>query len=208
MPPIETLLPFLLAALLMGAAPGPDNLYVLAQSLQHGRWAGVWVTLGLCSGLLFHTLAVALGVAALLADSVLAFNLLKVAGALYLLYLAWQAFRAGAANSAPVAALTPPRLYRRGVLMNISNPKISIFFLAFLPQFASPVNGPLAPQLLLLGALFMLTTLLVFGALAWSAGGIGQRIQGSSSLQRRLHQLAGMLFVGLSLRLLLSAQNH
>jgi len=207
MPPADTLLTFIAAALLVGVAPGPDNLYVLAQSLQHGRRAGLWVTLGLCSGLIAHTLAVVLGVAALVAASTLAFTLLKLAGAGYLLYLAWHALRAGATQARAVAPLRPAQLYRRGVLMNISNPKVSIFFLALLPQFASPDYGPLPAQLLLLGVLFMACTLLVFGLLAVGAGGIGARLLGSAAWQRRLQQLAGVVFIGLSLRLLLSSRD-
>ncbi|WP_210396265.1 LysE family translocator [Motiliproteus sediminis] len=204
--PLDTLLGFTAAALLMGLVPGPDNLYVLAQSLQQGRHAGLWVTLGLCSGLVVHTLAVTLGVAALLATSATAFMLLKILGAGYLLYLARQAFRAGHSESPAVTPLSPRQLYRRGILMNISNPKVALFFLAFLPQFADPTRGEAQAQLLTLGLLFILTTLAVFGAIAWGAGMAGERLQGSATIQRLLQRLAGTLFLGLSLRLLASTR--
>ena len=137
--PVDALLAFALASLLLALAPGPDNLFVLTESALSGPLAGFAVTLGLCTGLLLHTSAVALGVAAIFQVSALAFTLLKLVGAGYLLYLAWQAWRAPAA-SLPTAAATPPalgRLYRRGIVMNVTNPKVSIFFLAFLPQFRS-----------------------------------------------------------------------
>ena len=155
--PLDTQLLFLTTALLLALAPGPDNLFVMAQAAQHGARAGLLVTAGLCTGILFHTGAVALGLAALFAASRLAFTLLTFAGAAYLLWLAWQSFRAGGSETGDAATvpLSAGRLYRRGVIMNLSNPKVSIFFLAFLPQFADPARGPLAPQLLLLHLLLV-----------------------------------------------------
>lgn len=202
MPPIELLATFFGAALLLALAPGPDNLFVLTQSATGGKGAGLAVTLGLCTGLVGHTLAVILGVAALVRASALAFSVLKLLGAVYLLYLAWQAFRAPAARLAASAA-SPGfrRLYRRGIFMNLTNPKVSLFFLAFLPQFADPDRGPLAPQLLLLGGLFIVATLLVFGTIALLAGTLGERFSGSPALQRLLNRLAAAVFVGLALHL-------
>ncbi|MEW7981828.1 MAG: LysE family translocator [Candidatus Sedimenticola endophacoides] len=199
----QDLLLFLTSTLLLSLAPGPDNLFVLAQSMTHGARAGVLITLGLCTGLLVHTSAVALGVAALLQRPPLAFTLLKSAGAAYLLYLAWLAFRAGGHAAAPGGeALSGARLYRRGILMNLGNPKVSLFFIAFLPQFADPANGPLAPQLLLLGALFIVAALVVFGAISLLAGGIGRRLRQSPGIERLLSRLTGVLFVLLALKLL------
>jgi threonine/homoserine/homoserine lactone efflux protein len=168
MPPADTLLVFFAASLLLALSPGPDNLFVLAQAAQRGAWAGLAVTLGLCTGLLGHTAAVAFGVAAVFQTSALAFALLKYLGAAYLLYLAWQAFRAGAvaAGEARAAGLGLARLYRRGIIMNLTNPKVSLFFLAFLPQFTAPAHGPLLPQVLVLGLLFIVATILVFGGSA------------------------------------------
>ena len=130
---LDTLVTFFSASVLLGLAPGPDNLFVLTQSALRGRGAGLLVTLGLCTGLIAHTAAVSLGVAAVFQTSALAFTLLKLVGAGYLLWLAWQAFRAAAA-ALPTgrAALAGWALYRRGIVMNVTNPKVSIFFLAFL----------------------------------------------------------------------------
>lgn len=203
--PPDLLLSFFAASLLLGLAPGPDNLYVLSQSALAGRAAGLSVTLGLCTGLIGHTLAVALGAAALLAGSPLAFGLLKALGAGYLLYLAWGAWRAASAPLEPprAAAAGLGRLYRRGILMNLSNPKVSLFFLAFLPQFADPGRGPLTPQILLLGGVFILATLLVFGAVALLAGAIQARLNRSAGAQRLLNRLTAVLFLGLAIRLVM-----
>lgn len=201
----DTLLLFFSASALLGLSPGPDNLFVMAQSAQHGRVAGLIVTLGLCTGLIVHTMAVALGLAALFQTSAVAFTVLKFVGASYLLYLAWQAFRADASESGgQVAQLDKGRLYRRGIIMNITNPKVSLFFLAFLPQFADPQRGSLVGQLLLLGGVFILATVLVFGSISLIAGGIGERFRESPRAQIILNRLAGVVFIGLAIKLVLS----
>lgn len=206
MPAIETLLAFFAASLLLALAPGPDNLYVLTQSALRGKSAGLAVTLGLCTGLLGHTTAVALGLAALFAASKAAFTVLKLCGAAYLLWLAWQAWRASSPEVHPVARdhLNRWQLYRRGIVMNITNPKVSIFFLAFLPQFTDPAKGPLASQMLLLGAIFIAATILIFGGIALLAGWLGSRLTRSSSMQRIMNRLTATVFVGLALKLALS----
>jgi threonine/homoserine/homoserine lactone efflux protein len=206
MPATETLLAFFLASLVLAVAPGPDNLFVLTQAALRGRSAGLAVTLGLCTGLLVHTTAVALGLAALFAASALAFTLLKLCGAGYLLWLAWQAWRASSTSirTAPEDRLSGWQLYRRGILMNITNPKVSVFFLAFLPQFADPARGPLTQQLLLLGAIFMVATILVFGGIALLAGMLGACLTRSPGLQRIMNRLTATVFVGLALKLALS----
>lgn len=206
MPATETLLTFFIASLLLALAPGPDNLFVLTQAALRGRSAGLAVTLGLCTGLLGHTTAVALGLAALFAASALAFTLLKLCGAAYLLWLAWQALQASSTTALAAAEdqLSGWQLYRRGILMNITNPKVSVFFLAFLPQFADPSRGPLTQQLLLLGAIFMVATILIFGGIAMLAGMLGAWLTCSPGLQRVLNRMTAVLFVGLALKLALS----
>lgn len=201
--PFEVVITFFAASVLLGLAPGPDNIFVLTQSALHGRSSGLIVTFGLCTGLIVHTLAVALGVAVIFQASVLAFTALKLAGAGYLLYLAWQAFRA---STAKIEATHDNRrsykkLYSRGIIMNVTNPKVSIFFLAFLPQFADPARGPVAWQMILLGLLFMLATVLVFGAIALLAGSIGTWLNRSARVQKGMNWLTGCVFVGLALKL-------
>lgn len=145
MPSADTLIAFLGVSILLGLTPGPDNIFVLLQSAQRGWRAGMAVVVGLCCGLVVHTGAVALGLAAVFAASAVAFTVLKLLGVAYLAYLAWQALRAplssagpdaGAQGTAPTAAPSLWRMVGRGMVMNLSNPKVLVFFLAFLPQFA------------------------------------------------------------------------
>ncbi|GGB56065.1 threonine transporter RhtB [Roseibium aquae] len=204
--PIDVLSVFFVAALALGAAPGPDNLFVLTQSALHGRMAGFVVTLGLCSGLLVHTAAVALGVAAIFETSAAAFTALKVLGAGYLLYLAIGAWRAGATGIGNGAAPKLPlaALYRRGIVMNVTNPKVAIFFLAFLPQFADPAHGSVALQIGLLGVVFIAATVMVFGAVALFGGTIGGFLRKADWAHRALNRAASLVFAGLAARLLLT----
>lgn len=200
---LSTLLLFTSASLLLALAPGPDNIFVLTQSALKGRLVGLVVTLGLCTGLIVHTSAVALGVAAVFQASALAFNLLKYAGAAYLLYLAWGAFRAGASvlSSESDQEISLARYYLRGIVMNVTNPKVSIFFLAFLPQFTRPEQGHLPLQMLVLGAVFILATLLVFGAISLLAGVLGQWLRRSARAQQLLNKTVAVVFAALALKL-------
>ncbi len=204
--PPEVALSFFGVAALLALSPGPDNLFVLTQSVLWGRSAGLWVVLGLCTGVLGHTVAVAVGLAAVFAASQTAFLVVKLAGAAYLLYLAWGALRAGASS---LEGQRPPRqtagqLYRRGAIMSLTNPKVTIFFLAFLPQFASPLRGSIGMQMFLLGLLFMLAAFLVFSLIAIFSGSLGERLQRSPAVQRWLNRAAGVVFIGLALKLLTS----
>ncbi|MEM9631962.1 MAG: LysE family translocator [Pseudomonadota bacterium] len=201
--PFEVLSVFFLAAIALGLAPGPDNIFVLTQSALYGRVAGLVVMLGLCTGLIVHTAAVALGVAAIFETSELAFTLLKVVGAGYLLYLAFQAFRAGSSDlpTGNGPSLTTFALYRRGIVMNVTNPKVAIFFLAFLPQFADPARGSVPLQILLFGVVFIIATILVFAAIALGGGVLGGFLRRSDRAQIWLNRLAGTVFVGLAVRL-------
>lgn len=204
--PLDTASLFFAASVALALTPGPDNIFVLTQSAVSGRRAGLAVTLGLCSGLLVHTAAVAVGVAAIFATSAAAFTALKLAGAAYLLYLAWGAFRSGASA---LQAEGKPRLgswqlYRRGIIMNITNPKVAIFFLAFLPQFTDPAVEPMALQILTLGAIFMVATLLIFGAIAFFSGYLGDWLQDSPRAQVLMNRVAATVFAALAIRLLVA----
>jgi threonine/homoserine/homoserine lactone efflux protein len=203
---IETLSIFFMASVLLALAPGPDNIFVLTQSALYGKASGFFVTLGLCTGLVVHTTAVAFGVAAIFQASALAFTLLKISGACYLLYLAWQAFRAHSTKLAMKQGkgLTPGKLYSRGIIMNITNPKVSIFFLAFLPQFADPARASLTLQLISLGGVFIVATILIFGTIALLAGALGQWFSRSDKALIIMNRVAGTTFVGLALKLAIS----
>lgn len=201
--PFEVVSIFFLASALIIFAPGPDNIFVLTQSALYGRSAGLLATLGVCTGLLVHTAAVSFGVAAIFQTSALAFNLLKVLGVLYLLYLAWQVFRTGGTNlpQDTETAIKKVQLYVRGVIMNVTNPKVAIFFLAFLPQFVDPKRGSLILQTLMLGTLFIAVTFVVFGSIALGGNFLGKWLKGSKRAQDVLNRIAGTAFVGLAIKL-------
>ena len=202
----NVLLAFFTTSLILALSPGPDNLFVMAQSARTGRIAGLFVTLGLATGLIGHTVAVAFGLAAIIRASTLAFTALKFSGAAYLLYLAWQAFRAGAATvkKEDVQAFSRGNLYRRGIVMNITNPKVSLFFLAFLPQFADPRRGSMMLQFFQLGGIFIMATIFVFGLISFIAGGVGEKFSNSPLAQKIVNRIASAVFVGLALKLALS----
>ncbi|MDC1527861.1 LysE family translocator [Gammaproteobacteria bacterium] len=200
----ESLTTFILASTLLSLAPGPDNIFVLTQSALYGRKSGIIITLGLCSGLIVHTTAVALGVAAIFIVSTVAFTALKLIGAAYLLYLAWQALKASARPLSSVSATAIPghlALYRRGIVMNLSNPKVAIFFLAFLPQFTDPSTGNMTFQLFLLGIVFILVAMVVFSAIACLAGLIAELFKRSVKAQVILNRISALVFAGLAVRL-------
>jgi threonine/homoserine/homoserine lactone efflux protein len=199
----QTALTFFAVAVVLSLTPGPDNIFVLLQSAMRGPKAGMLIVLGLCSGLLVHTTAVALGLSALFAASAVAFTVLKLVGAAYLLYLAWQAFRAptGIKQTTSRETMGARQTYLRGVIMNVTNPKVAIFFLAFLPQFAHPENGSMTIQMLLLGGIFIVATLIVFSAIAYFSGAFGTLLIRSARAQRWLNWLAGTVFVGLAVKL-------
>ncbi|MBC7682563.1 MAG: LysE family translocator [Ferruginibacter sp.] len=203
MPSLDTCLAFFALVLVLGFAPGPDNIFVMMQSVTQGRTAGLVAMLGMCAGLAVHTLAVALGLAAIFAASATAFTVLKVVGAGYLAYLAWQAFRAPAGTlSAPVEHQADlRRIFLRGWVMNLTNPKIVFFFLALLPQFVHAERGPIATQIGVLGAIFIVSTLITFGAIAYFSATVSTRLRRSPSAQLWLNRMAGTVFLSMAARL-------
>lgn len=207
--PIESLTSFVIASVLLALAPGPDNIFVLTQSSVNGHKAGLFVTLGLCTGLIVHTAAVALGITALFQASYAAFTVLKIVGAIYLLYLAWQAFHASAEEIKinQFTGSSGMKFYLRGIIMNVTNPKVSIFFLAFLPQFTDPSSGSITQQIFILGAVFILVTLVVFGGIALLAGYVGTWLNASPRAQIILNRIAGTVFVVLALKLVTAEIN-
>lgn len=199
----DTVITFFTASVLLALAPGPDNIFVLTQSALNGRGPGLLVMLGLCTGLLGHTAAVALGVAVIIQTSAVAFSALKFLGAMYLIYLAWKAIRARPEKIEAGAGVATDygKLYLRGIIMNLTNPKVSIFFMAFLPQFTDPAMGSIEIQILLLGGLFILATVLVFGGIAILGGTLGRLLTGSDLAQNILNKTAGAIFLGLAFKL-------
>jgi len=205
MPAPDTLLAFLAASVLITLAPGPDNLMVLSLGMSRGRAAGIGFGLGCAAGCASHTLWAALGVGALVLASDAAFTALKLAGAAYLTWIGWLSWRhAGEATAARAEAGASPefgRQFRRGLVANAINPKVALFFIAFLPQFVAPAHGLAWLQVVVLGALFAMQTVLIFGAIGWFAGRIGTTLQSLPGIGVWLDRLAGTLFVALALRL-------
>lgn len=207
MPGAESLAAFLAISVLVTLAPGPDNLMVLGQSLARGRAAGLGLAAGCALGCFTHTLWATLGASALLLASPTAFLLLKLAGAGYLAWLGLQALRNAAPLNAGRAAALPPlpwqRYLLRGFVANAVNPKVALFFLAFLPQFVNPAAGTPGAQMLVFGSLFALQTVIVFGAIALAAGTLGQQLARRPRLAPWLDRLAGLVFIGLAVHLLM-----
>lgn len=174
------LMSFLLASVVLTLLPGPDILFVVAQSISGGWRKGVSVAVGLCSGLVVHTSAVALGVAAILSKSASGLLIVKVAGAAYLLYLAYKSWGENGVELTKVnEGAGYFRLVRIGFVMNVLNPKVLLFFLAFLPQFVVP-NDTAMIQVFALGALFFVQALLIFSLVAFFSGLLNSYISSSS----------------------------
>lgn len=202
---LNQLWPFLVAAILLTLSPGPDNLMVVSLGAARGRRAGMAFGLGCASGCLSHTLLAALGVGALIAVTPPALAALQGVGGAYLLWLGVQALRSRGAGRLPAAgdALPEGRLFGRGLLANAVNPKVVLFFLAFLPQFVDASRPDVASQILQLGVVFTLQAALLFGMLGYAAGAAGQALQRRPGIGRWLDRLAGAVFVGLGVRLIL-----
>lgn len=200
-------LAFLAAAMLVTLSPGPDNLMVLSLGAARGRRQGMAFGLGCALGCLSHTLLAALGVSALIAASPWAFSALTLAGGLYLVRLGWLALKyAGPMrlDNGEAPRTNAATLFRRGLVANAVNPKVILFFLAFLPQFVAGNRGDAASQIAQLGLLFTLQAALLFGTLGYAAGSIGQWLQRRPQAGLWLDRLAGMIFIGLGLRLIFS----
>lgn len=203
--PLYTLLAFLGASAALTIAPGPDNIFVMTQGIARGRRPAIVTALGMCSGVSVHTVAAAFGISAVFYSSAVAFTVVKSAGAAYLLYLAFKtlkersAIRLSAAEELPAAAL-----FRRGFIMNVLNPKVAMFFLAFLPQFISPAAGRVPLQMLLLGFVFMVQAVVIFCLIGYFAGSIGSFILARPRVARYFDWLTAGVFASLGVRLALA----
>ena len=205
------MLEFFIAAIVVALAPGPDNLFVLAQSATYGAKAGICIICGLCTGILVQTSLLVLGVSALIAASPKAFFVIQCLGAAYLLYLAYKSFqvRAGTVklDSGAEAAQSPQslslrRLYLRGIVMNLTNPKAILFELSFIPP-AVNMNSSLSPtlQMVILGVEFIAATFIVFGSIAFLAGAVKRFMLNSPKANRNLNWFSGCVFVLLAVAL-------
>lgn len=205
----EVLIAIFTASFILALVPGPDNLFLLTQAAIEGPVAGISLTMGLLTGIMCHTAAVIFGVTVIITSSAVAFTVLKIFGVCYLLYLALGAFRTKAAKiSGPSGKPRGNfRLYRRGIIMNISNPKIAVFFLAFFPQFIDPSLGHIARQTVELAAAFIAAFLIVFIAIAYLAGTLGEFLKKSEKAQTYLNRAAAIIFIGFALKLAFTENN-
>jgi threonine/homoserine/homoserine lactone efflux protein len=202
---LSTLFGFLCASMALTISPGPDNIFVMTQGVTRGRKAAIVTALGMCSGITVHTTAAAFGISAIFYSSAAAFNLVKYAGAGYLLYLAFKTVRgSGIIMPANSERLPVTALFRRGFIMNVLNPKVALFFLAFLPQFVHPADGQLPQQMILLGTVFMVQAVVIFSLIGWFSGMIGRQLLAKPHIAKYFDRLTVGVFVSLGLKLALS----
>jgi threonine/homoserine/homoserine lactone efflux protein len=202
MPEKTAFLTFLVAALALNVAPGPDMLYVIGRSVGQGRKAGMVSALGIFAGCWAHILAAAVGIAALLRSSPTAFNVVRYAGAAYLLYLGAKMIIQRSRlerQELPVERLS--NIFRQGVITNVLNPKVALFFLAFLPQFVDSRRGSVALQILFLGVVFNLGGTLVNLGVAYAGGTLGDLLRRNPRFALVQKWFTGMVFIGLGARL-------
>ena len=204
---ISTFIYFLTASILLTLAPGPDNLYLLTKSLSDGAKSGVILAAGLASGIIFHTFLVMVGVAAFIQNSPLAFTILKIFGAAYLIFLASKSLKAARAGKKISMQKSDAKIsyagnYRRGVLMNVLNPKVLLFFLAFLPQFVNFSASP-SLQIIFLGVTFAVQAFLIFAAMAICAGKIRILILRKKNLGQIFNYVEGFVLIFIALTLLI-----
>lgn len=199
-----SLFSFLIAAILLTLTPGPDIIFVATKSLSQGARAGISVAAGLCTGVFFHTALAAFGVSIILRQSPFAFNALKVAGTLYLLWLAFQAFRhrnEGVGNAAGSTGGSRSRfseLYRTGILMNVLNPKVALFFLALLPQFVPEDAERPWLNMLVLGAVFSLQAFVIFSLVSRVAGALFSTLNSRPSVSKALNVMTALVLLGIA----------
>ena len=199
---IETIITFITASVVLSLVPGPDNLFVMSNSALKGWRIGFYTTLGLCTGLIGHTILVGIGVSVIFQTSTMAFNGLTIIGAFYLVYLAWlsvqnKEINIGGANENS----TSRSYYFTGVIMNLTNPKVAIFFLVFLPQFINSNNDNVTSQIFLLGLLFICSAFFVFTSIAYLSSFLEGILKKSKTVNKNLNLLAAIIYIALAINL-------
>jgi len=200
----NTLYLFIVANILLALSPGPDNIYVLTQGITRGKKAAFITTLGFASGVIVHTSAAAFGITVIFQTSQLAFDIVKYLGALYLIYLAYQAFKhrnepldlSGSINKSELK-----KLYFKAFIMNILNPKVAIFFLAFLPQFINPAQGSIPIQMITLGVIFMIITIIVFGMIGYMGNILSKKLRENKRIVTYMNTMTSFVLLSLGLKL-------
>lgn len=209
--PDPSLLPFFfVSAITIMLIPGPAVLYIITRSVDQGRSAGLISVVGLHTGTLVHVAAAALGLSAILLSSAVAFSIVKYLGAAYLIYLGIRKLRSH--EEMPTDTQVPPtslrRIYWQGALVNILNPKMALFFFAFLPQFVRPERGSVATQMMVLGLLSISIAIFTDGAYALLAGTLGHRLKNSLRFWKTQKYVAGSVYIGLGVTTALSGSHR
>jgi len=197
----EILISFIAASTVLAFAPGPDNIFVLTQSIVNGKKYGFATVLGLVSGCLVHTTLVAFGISSIIKNNENLFFAIKLLGAIYLLYLAYKVYKSDATiilSDKNVSKKSTLKLFQQGFLMNVLNPKVSIFFLAFFPAFLFSKTLSTVTQFYILGGLFMLVTLVVFGMIAFLAGSISSTIKTYKNIGVYLKWMQVVVFIAIA----------
>lgn len=201
---MDNIVSFLAASVLLTLAPGPDIIYVITQSTSNGKWAGIYTALGLCTGLIVHTTLIALGVSVLIIESQTAFQLLKYAGAAYLFYLAYLSFKEKEeiVISENTVSKEKIKLYKQGILMNLLNPKVILFFLAFLPQFVIKNDIDMRIQLAALGLIFIFQALMVFSSVSFFAEYFRNQIKSNIFFTKYIGTIKGTIFLLIGIKMI------
>ncbi|MFS0879446.1 threonine transporter RhtB [Bacillus sp. 7586-K] len=201
-----SIISFLGVAIALTLMPGPDNLFTLAQSIAKGKNAGIYTSLGLCTGLIVHITAATIGVTAIIYQSALAFTVVKYIGAAYLLFLAFKSFteKGSGFDLKAENSLDYKALYKKGIIMNLLNPKLSLFFLAFFPQFINHENGHASLQMLVYGIVFLVQAFVIFMLISIFAGKVGYFLRKNPSLSKKISLIQGSLFALIGLKIAFS----
>ena len=208
---LELLLSFIIATAALAISPGPDNIYVLLQSLVHGRKFGLATVAGLITGCLVHTTLVAFGVSIIIKANDVLFFSLKLIGAAYLIFLSYKVYQSKSdlnLKSDNIPKKTVPQLFKQGFIMNVVNPKVSIFFLAFFPGFLFSDSMSNVLQFYILGLIFMSVSAVIFSVIALLAGSISKFVKKSSKIGVLLKYLQILVFLGIALIILFSGNGY
>lgn len=200
---LTSILLFLGTSVLITLAPGPDVLFTITQGLSKGKKAGMTTALGLASGNLVHTTAAALGLSVLFKTSPTAFWILKLAGAFYLLYLAWLSIKhRNDALNINASKSKKENLFWRGFIMNVMNPKVALFFIAFLPRFVDYNEGLVMLQFIVLGLIFSVQVVFVFGSAGYFAGYFGEILNKKPAFSKIMNTVSAIVFIGIAASLI------
>ncbi|MGI8316261.1 LysE family translocator [Halobacillus mangrovi] len=204
----DVLLSFLAVAVALTLMPGPDLLFVMTQSVIQDKWAGIFTAVGLCTGLLVHITAATIGISAIIYQSSVIFSIVKFAGAIYLFYLAWQAFKHSGSKIKTESRPKRSRfsLFKKGIIMNVLNPKVSLFFLALLPQFVQQNAGSVTGQMLALGIVFMVQAFIIFSIVSIFSEKVQQWLLQNEWLMKRINIVEAFLLTAIGINVAFSGK--